>query len=139
MNNTVVSDELKQDCKVAIIEAGKIALEQQKKIEVKYKAKNQPVTNADIESERLIVESISKKYPNHSILTEEKLTQEKKSDYKWIIDPLDGTTNFVHNLPIFSISIGLMYKNTIISGVVYNPAVKKCFYATRGNGAFLPV
>ncbi len=61
MNNTVVSDELKQDCKVAIIEAGKIALELQKKIEVKYKAKNQPVTNADIEINNFLLDFLKKK------------------------------------------------------------------------------
>ena len=88
------------------------------------------LTNADIESENLIVNLIRKEYPKHSILTEENLTKERDSEYRWIIDPLDGTTNFVHNIPIFSISIGLQYKNTIICGVVYNPAAEKCF---QGN------
>ena len=88
------------------------------------------VTNADIESENFIIKEIQKKFPEHSILTEEKGELLSNSEYLWIIDPLDGTTNFAHNLPIFSISIGLVKKDTgTICGVVYNPAADKCFYA----------
>ena len=94
-------------------------------------------TNADIESERFITKSILKKYPTHSIVAEEGSDNKTKSDYKWVIDPLDGTTNYVHNLPIFSVSIGLQYKNETILGIVYNPAADKLFYATKNEGAFL--
>tara|TARA_B100000945_G_scaffold83742_1_gene64764 strand:- start:143 stop:943 length:801 start_codon:yes stop_codon:yes gene_type:complete len=95
------------------------------------------VTNADIESEALIVNSIQKKFPNDSIMAEESDTKESSSDFKWIIDPLDGTTNFVHNLPIFAVSIGLQYKNETVLGVVYNPAADKMFFASRKKGAYL--
>ena len=95
------------------------------------------VSNADIESNQYIVDSIQSKYPNHSILSEEINEYSGNSNYQWIIDPLDGTTNFVHNLPIFACSIGLKKNNKTILGVVYNPAANKCFYAEKGNGAFL--
>ena len=94
-------------------------------------------TNADIESEKFITESIVKKYPNHSIIAEEGYENLTSSDYRWVIDPLDGTTNYVHNLPIFSVSIGLQYKEETVLGIVYNPAADKLFYATKKNGAFL--
>ena len=95
------------------------------------------VTNADIESETLIVDSIQKKFPNDSIIAEESDIKESDSDFKWIIDPLDGTTNFVHNLPIFAVSIGLKYKNETVLGVVYNPAADKMFFAKKNKGAYL--
>ena len=95
------------------------------------------VTNADIESEALIIDSIQKKFPNHSIIAEESDIKESNSDFKWVIDPLDGTTNFVHNLPIFAVSIGLQYKNKTVLGVVYNPAANKMFFASKKNGAYL--
>ena len=95
------------------------------------------VTEADKVSEEYLINSITKKYPSHSILSEESMEICNNDDYTWVIDPLDGTTNFVHNLPIFSVSIGLKKNNETIIGVVYNPAAKKCFYAEKNKGAFL--
>jgi len=95
------------------------------------------VTKADIDSEKYIISQIELNFPNHSILSEEKGNINKNSKFTWVIDPLDGTTNFAHNLPIFSVSIGLMKNNNIICGVVYNPAANKCFYAEKNKGAFL--
>jgi len=95
------------------------------------------VSNADIESNEYIVNAIQAEYSDHSILSEEINEYSGNSNYQWIIDPLDGTTNFVHNLPIFSCSIGLKKNNKTILGVVYNPAANKCFYAEEGKGAFL--
>ena len=96
------------------------------------------VTKADTESEKYIINQITKKYPNHSILAEESGNTSNNSEYLWIIDPLDGTTNFTHNLPIFAVSIGLVKKNKgTICAVVYNPAADKCFYAEQGKGSFL--
>ena len=95
------------------------------------------VTNVDIESDRLIIKSIQNKFPNHTIVTEESHLEEKNSDFKWIIDPLDGTTNFIHNLPIFAVSIGLQYKNNTVLGVVYNPAADKMFHAINKKGSYL--
>ncbi len=95
------------------------------------------VTSADIESEKIIVARIKEKYPSHSIVTEESEDFIEDSQYTWIIDPLDGTTNFTHNLPIFAVSIALKHSSEIICGVVYNPAANKCFYAEKDKGAFL--
>ena len=96
------------------------------------------VTKADIESEEYIINQINKEYPNHSILAEESGSITNENEYLWVIDPLDGTTNFSHNLPIFAVSIGLVKKNKgTICGVVYNPAADKCFYAEYKKGAFL--
>ena len=96
------------------------------------------VTRADIESENFIIKEIQENFPKHSILTEEKGELLSDSEYLWVIDPLDGTTNFAHNLPIFSVSIGLVKKNSgAICGVVYNPAADKCFYAEKNKGAYL--
>lgn len=95
------------------------------------------VTNADIESEKIIISHIQEKYPEHSILSEETDSIINNSEYMWVIDPLDGTTNFAHNLPIFAVSIALKRNNKTICGVVFNPAANKCFYAEKGKGAFL--
>ena len=95
------------------------------------------VTNADIESENLIISRIKKAYPEHSIISEETDSIINNSEYTWIIDPLDGTTNFTHNLPIFAVSIALKKGNEMLSGVVFNPAADKCFYAEKDKGAFL--
>ena len=95
------------------------------------------LTSADIESERLIISKINEQYPNHSIISEETKSNLKDSEFTWIIDPLDGTTNFAHNLPIFAVSIALKKADKIIMGVVYNPAADKCFYAELNQGAYL--
>ena len=96
------------------------------------------LTNADIESEKYIINQIQTTYPKHSILSEEAGNIANDSQYLWVIDPLDGTTNFTHNLPIFAVSIGLVKKGVeAICAVVYNPAVNKCFYAEKNKGSYL--
>ena len=95
------------------------------------------LTIADTESEAFIINRIKATYSQHQIITEESNLIEGRSEYNWVIDPLDGTTNFVHNLPIFAVSIGLQYKKETILGVVYNPAADKCFFAEKHGGAFL--
>ena len=96
------------------------------------------LTKADIESEKYIINQIRTTYPNHSILSEEAGSLSTDSEYLWVIDPLDGTTNFTHNLPIFAVSIGLVKKGVkTICAVIYNPAANKCFYAEENKGAFL--
>jgi len=96
------------------------------------------LTKADLESEKYIINQIRTTYPEHSILSEEAGDLSTDSEYLWVIDPLDGTTNFTHNFPIFAVSIGLVKKGVkTLCGVVYNPAVDKCFYAEENKGAFL--
>jgi len=95
------------------------------------------VTHADVKSEKCITTAIKNEFPTHNIIAEENDFETVDSDYCWVIDPLDGTTNFVHALPIFAVSIGLRYKNETILGVVYNPVYDQCFHATQNGGAFL--
>ncbi len=105
-----------------------------------YEQKSTPIdllTIADTKSEAFIVNEIKTTFPDHHIIAEESAAVENNSDYRWVIDPLDGTTNFVHSLPIFAVSIGLQYKGKTIVGVVYNPSANKCFFAEKNGGAFL--
>ena len=105
-----------------------------------YEQKSTPIdllTIADTQSEAFILNEIKTTFPDHNIIAEESNSVSKNSDYCWVIDPLDGTTNFVHSLPIFAVSIGLQYKDETIVGVVYNPAADKCFFAEKNGGAFL--
>lgn len=95
------------------------------------------VTDADKASEDIVIESIHEKYPSHSILSEECGAKKRDSDYEWVIDPLDGTTNFTSGLPQFSVSIGIKYKGETIVGVVFAPYLHELFHAVKGEGAFL--
>lgn len=104
-------------------------------IEFKTNEKNL-VTEIDKKSEKAILDFIYKKYPDHAILTEESGELKKDSEYLWVIDPLDGTTNFAHGLPIFSVSIGVMKKNEIIAGVVYDVMNNIFYSAEKGSGSF---
>jgi myo-inositol-1(or 4)-monophosphatase len=108
-----------------------------KNFQIEYKTNEKNlVTEIDKKSERAIMDFISKKYPRHNILTEESGEHKKNSDYLWVIDPLDGTTNFAHGLPIFSVSIGVIKKNEIVAGVVYDVMQNIFYSAENGSGAF---
>lgn len=96
------------------------------------------VTEADKASELLITDNIIETYPTHSILSEESgVSGMEKSDWRWVIDPLDGTTNYSQGLPVFAVSIALQYKEKAVMGVVYAPYLGELFHAIRGGGAFL--
>ncbi|WP_180136808.1 inositol monophosphatase family protein [Desulfoluna butyratoxydans] len=95
------------------------------------------VTEADTASEKAIIETLTRAFPDHDILAEESGATEKKSPYRWVIDPLDGTTNFAHGLPLFSISIAFQAHGETCFGVVFNPVTNELFTATKGEGAFL--
>ncbi len=95
------------------------------------------VTKVDRWSEAVIIQTIREKFPSHTFLAEETLKQEDTGDYRWIIDPLDGTTNFIHSYPMFSVSIALEYERAIVIGVVFDPLRDELFHAVRGKGAFL--
>ena len=103
----------------------------------KKSSDNDLLTLADVESDSYIKSKIKQNYPLDSIVSEESDSLQNQSEYTWVIDPLDGTTNFAHNLPIFAVSIGLKKYEETVLGVVYNPAVNKCFYAEINKGAFL--
>jgi myo-inositol-1(or 4)-monophosphatase len=109
----------------------------QGKLEVSYKGDLNLVTNIDTRSEKAIVALISRHYPKHQILAEEGHGQKKPSPFRWIIDPLDGTTNYAHAFPFFCVSIGLEIKGKVVLGVVYDPLRKELFLAEKGKGAYL--
>lgn len=104
---------------------------------IEHKGAINLVTEVDKQSEKIIVDEIYKHYPGHDILAEEGSGQKTNSKFRWIIDPLDGTTNFAHGYPVFVVSIGLAYKEDVIVGVVYDPTREEMFTATKGGGAFL--
>jgi myo-inositol-1(or 4)-monophosphatase len=95
------------------------------------------VTEADRASEKLIVERLRTHFPAHAIVAEEGGGHESASEYRWFIDPLDGTTNFAHSFPMFCVSMGLARGGELIAGVVYDPIRGELFTAERGAGAFL--
>jgi myo-inositol-1(or 4)-monophosphatase len=95
------------------------------------------VTKVDRWSEAVIMQTIREKFPSHTFLAEETLKQEETDNYRWIIDPLDGTTNYIHSYPMFSVSIALEYQKEIIVGVVFDPLKDELFHAVRSKGAFL--
>ena len=113
-------------------------VDQLDKIERSEKNQNDFVTQVDKLSEEMIIEEIQKAYPTHTIIAEESGKHQKNNDdYCWIIDPLDGTRNFMHGFPQFAISIAIAKKNTIEFGVIYDPIRQELFTATRGQGAYL--
>lgn len=94
------------------------------------------VTEMDKKSEELIIAFIKSHYPDHSILAEESGHEQSDSPYQWIIDPIDGTTNYKHGYPIFNISIALAYQGDVVLGLVYVPPFKQAFYAIKGEGSY---
>jgi myo-inositol-1(or 4)-monophosphatase len=105
--------------------------------DIQYKGEINIVTEADRLSERLIVEKISRVFPEHGILTEESPEKTNRSAFRWIVDPLDGTTNYAHGYPVFSVSIALEVAGMIVLGVVYNPMLEEFYLAEKGKGSYL--
>jgi myo-inositol-1(or 4)-monophosphatase len=104
---------------------------------IDFKGRRDLVTEADIKAEQIITQIIKNTFGNHAILAEEKVHITGTSDYGWIIDPIDGTTNFASQIPHFAISIGLLSNDEIILGVIYDPIKKEMFLAEKGKGASL--
>ena len=105
-------------------------------IEVFHKGEVDLVTEVDLAAERLIVSRISSAFPGHTILAEENHSAPKSGSHTWIIDPLDGTVNYAHGIPIFAVSIGLEIDGELACGAVYNPVLDELFTACHGGGAF---
>jgi myo-inositol-1(or 4)-monophosphatase len=119
---------------------GKILLEQERAGNFTYfdKSDHSYATQADLASEAFLIEHLGKILPESRFLAEENGAQgEQSCEYEWVIDPIDGTTNFVQAIPYWSIAIALTYKDTPILGVVFNPATNEMFSALTGHGAFL--
>ncbi len=121
-------------------EAGRILCEEfDRPLQISYKGDVDLVTQADRRSEGAIVARLSKYFPEHAVAAEEGTGHESASasEFRWHVDPLDGTTNFAHGYPCFSVSIALAQRDTVIAGVVFNPFYKELFAAARGRGATL--
>jgi len=108
-----------------------------KVVMISYKGMDNIVTDVDKKAEGMIIAHIRKSFPDHAVLSEESPPRSSISQYKWIIDPLDGTTNFAHAFPFFAVSIALEKEGDVIMGVVYDPVRNELFYAERDGGAFL--
>ena len=119
-------------------EAGALVMQYfRQHVKVEYKGEVDLVTVADRNSETLILERIRARWPQHNVMGEEGARIESGSDYRWYVDPLDGTTNFAHGFPVFCISLALEYKGRRIVGVVYDPTRDEMFAAEEGSGARL--
>lgn len=122
------------------VEAGMICIEGQKALtfhDLEFKSAKDIVTSIDKNVEAFLVKAILARYPDHGVLGEEYGAVETNSGFRWIIDPIDGTTSFVHRLPFYSISIALEKNGELVLGVVYAPAMGQLFYAEKGKGAFM--
>jgi len=119
--------------KVLIRDFGEI-----EKLQVSKKGPSDFVTNSDLKTEKIIIEELTKGRPDYSIISEENGVKNNKDNKNtWIIDPIDGTINFLHGIPHFATSIALKHNDEIISGIIFDPIKDEMFYAERNNGAFL--
>jgi len=121
-------------------EMGKIQLSNFRKTALKIETKSSSVdlvTEVDKACEKYILYQLSSSYPEHSILSEESGQNDIESDYQWIIDPLDGTTNYAHGIPVFAVSIAMQFKGETVMGVVYCPMLDEMYTAVKGQGAYL--
>ncbi|MFQ5334667.1 MAG: inositol monophosphatase family protein [Flavobacteriales bacterium] len=104
---------------------------------ISEKSTNNFVTTIDIEAEKRIVAGLMELLPQAGVIAEEKTSMQEGKDYNWVVDPLDGTTNFIHGIPCFAVSIALTKGGEVIMGVVYEINLDECFYAWKGGGAHL--
>ncbi len=119
-------------------EAGALLIQYfHQRVKIEYKGDVDLVTVADRASEKLIVERLRAQWPGHDIVGEEGTRQESGAEYRWYIDPLDGTTNFAHGYPVFCVSMGLQRDGEMVAGVLYDPTRDELFAAEKGKGAFL--
>src|SRR5215469_4633003 len=118
-------------------EAGALLMSFFGRVAIEYKGEVDLVTQADRASEKMIVDRIRKQWPEHDLVGEEGSRRESGSDFRWYVDPLDGTTNFAHGYPVFCVSLGLEYKKECIAGVVYDPTRDEMFAAEKGGGSRL--
>ena len=105
--------------------------------EVIYKGRGNVVTNVDHQAEERVIELLRREYPGFGILAEERGAIEGESEYIWVLDPLDGTRNYVSGVPIFSVNLGLAYHDEVVLAMTYDPLRKELFRACKGGGAFL--
>lgn len=118
-------------------EAGAILMDHLNRVGYELKGEFDLVTEADRASERLVVSRLIDAFPTHGIVGEEGGGQAGSSEYRWYVDPLDGTTNFAHGFPMFNVTLGLEHAGEMVAGVVYDPVRDEMFSAEKGSGAFL--
>ena len=147
MNDQILDRQLSEMESFAVRitrQAGGILLEQFGKpliVEYKSKGNTNPVTDADRRSEEFLREAILKEYPDHGVLAEEgSQVDSKSSGFIWVLDPLDGTVNYLNGLPVFGVSVGVLYKGEPVLGCIFTPSPTRSdgsvYHARRGNGAF---
>ena len=130
-------------CEEAARAAGAVLLEWQGKFNVREKGPADLVTEADLAAQSCVAEVLLGRFPDHAFLGEESDPIEQQASraasdrYRWIVDPLDGTTNYVHGLPCFAVSIALEYEGRLLCGTIYDPVADECFIAAAGKGAWL--
>jgi myo-inositol-1(or 4)-monophosphatase len=133
--------ELSHYCDVAeraARRAGAILREMAGKFSVREKGHGDLVTSADLAAQEAIQQSLLAEFPDHAFLGEEsREAPDPAAEFRWIVDPLDGTTNYVHGVDFYAVSIGLERRGELIAGVIFEPAAERCFRATYGGGAFL--
>ena len=131
-NLNVMIKACEKAAKVLIRDFGEV-----EKLQVSKKGPTDFVTNADIKVEKIIIDELKKARPSYSFITEENgRIRNKDQNNNWVIDPIDGTVNFLHGIPHFAISIALQSNNEIVSGVIYDPIKDEIFFAEKNNGAF---
>lgn len=139
MKNSELERLFFESCRV-VTTAGKFLTEEFGKVneeQIETKSRNSLVSYADKKAEEILVEGLSKCLPGSTFLTEEETVSQERGEFQWIIDPLDGTTNFLHQIPTYAVSVGLRQGDEVILGIVYEPNRSECFYAWKGSGAFL--
>lgn len=132
--------KLLQDVIVLVKETGEFIRQESQKFDIdkiEYKGLNDLVSYVDKEAEKMLVDGLSAILPGSGFVAEEGTSNKRSDTYNWIIDPLDGTTNFTHGLPVFAVSVALMKRNELVLGVVYEVNRDECFHAVKGGGAFL--
>jgi myo-inositol-1(or 4)-monophosphatase len=126
-------------CETAVRRAGKVLMDRIGRVEVRYKGPSDLVTDADIAAQEAIRRTVLAAFPDHTLVGEEDrpgaVVSPPASPYRWIADPLDGTTNYVHQVPFFGVSLALEQNGRLLVGAVYHPSADECFTAAVGKGA----
>jgi len=131
-NMNVMVKACRKAGKVLIRDFGEI-----EKLQVSVKGPGDFVTTSDKKVEKILIEELIKARPNYSVLSEESGELKNEEEFKWIIDPIDGTSNFLHGIPHFAISLGLEHNKEIICGIVFDPIKDEMFFSEKGNGSYL--
>jgi len=124
-------------CEEAVRSAGKLLVERMGRVQVREKGPADLVTEADLASQEIVRRTVLGAFPHHSLLGEEGPHDGGRTEYRWVVDPLDGTTNYVHGIPFFAVSLALERNGELLVGAVYNPISEECFTAIAGSGAYL--